>query len=134
MMSACGVICSDCPAYNAIQKGIEHQQQTAEAWARIYGLKETAEHISCSGCLGLDEEVFHTCVKCQARQCCRSKGLNSCAECSIDSCKVLEKAQSNWDDVPNLINKISSSDFDTYARPYCGHRERLTNACNLFIK
>jgi hypothetical protein len=129
MMSACGVLCLDCPAYLGHLKGITYQQHTIEAWHRIYGLNEIVEHISCCGCLGPDEEVFHTCRNCKARHCCRSKGFSSCAECPIVSCADLEKAQSVWDEVPNLINKLSSMDFDTYARPYCGHRERLANAC-----
>ena len=127
MMSACGVICSDCPAYQSKTKGILHQKKTAEAWHRIYGLNETPEHISCGGCLGPDEELFYTSLNCKARRCCRSKGFGSCAECPLESCADLEKAQAVWDEVPNLINKLSPKDFDTYALPYCNHRERLSS-------
>jgi hypothetical protein len=126
MMSACGVLCSKCPAYHAKTKGIAHQKRTVEAWHRIYRLNEKPEHISCYGCLGLDEEVFHTCRRCKARCCCRSKGFASCAECPKELCTYLEKAQSVWDKVPNLINKLTPKDFNIYALPYCGHRERLT--------
>jgi hypothetical protein len=126
MMSACGVLCSECPAYQGLAKGITYQKQTRDAWQRIYGLNETIEHISCCGCLGPDDEVFHTCRNCKARRCCQSKGFGNCAECPIESCVDLEKAQSVWDEVPNLINKLSAIDFDTYARSYCGHRERLS--------
>ena len=132
MMSACGVPCSECPAYLAVAKGITHQKRTVEAWHRIYGLTEAVEHISCCGCLGQDDEVFHTCRNCRARRCCRSKGFGSCAECPIESCVDLEKAQSFWDEVPNLVNKLASTDFDTYARPYCGHRERLAGVRTSF--
>jgi hypothetical protein len=125
MISACGVLCSVCPAYLGQSKGVAHQTRTAEAWNRIYGLNETPEHISCCGCLGPEEEVFYTCRRCKARNCCRSKGFGSCAECRVGSCADLEKAQAGWDGVPGLVNKISAADFDTYARPYCGHRERL---------
>lgn len=128
MMSACGVLCSACPAYLATTKGRTHQKRTVEAWHRIYGLNETVEYISCCGCLGPDEEVFHTSRTCKARRCCRSKGFSSCAECPIELCVDLEKTQSVWDEVPNLMNKLSSADFDTYARPYCDHRKRLASA------
>lgn len=128
MISACGVLCSECPAYLGQSKGVAHQQRTVEAWKRIYGLNETAEHISCCGCLGPDAEVFYTCRKCKARICCRSKGLSCCAECPVESCADLEKAQSNWDEVPNLVEKLSPADFEMYAMPYCGHRERLAAA------
>jgi hypothetical protein len=132
MMSACGVMCSDCPAYNAQKKGAAFQQRVVEAWSRIYGLNEIAEHISCCGCLGSDEEVFYTSRKCKARTCCRLKRFGSCAECSIESCADLKKAQSVWDGVPYLIDKLTPADFTTYAQPYCGHRERLTEMRAVF--
>ncbi len=130
MMSACGVLCSDCPAYTAASQGSDYQKQVVEAWERIYGLKEVPEHISCGGCLRTDEDLFYTSRNCQARWCCRSKGLKSCAEYQIEACPDLERAQAVWDDVPMLGNKLSPSDFDIYARPYCGHRARLEAARN----
>jgi hypothetical protein len=132
-MSACGVLCSECPAFLGSAKGSEHQRRTVEAWHRIYSRDETAEHISCSGCLGPDEEVFYTSRNCSPRHCCQSKGLASCAECPIESCTDLESAQSVWDGVPSLIDKISSSDFATYAQPYCDHRKRLAAARAVFF-
>jgi hypothetical protein len=128
MMSACGVLCSDCAAYLAKAKGLEYQQQVAGAWRRIYGLNEAASNISCGGCVGPDEDIFHTSVRCAARRCCRGKGLNSCSECPEERCEDLEHAQSVWDGVPGIASSLSSAEFETYARPYCGHRERLAAA------
>ena len=128
MMSACGVLCSGCGAYYAQQQGSAYQKRIREAWHMIYGLNETVEHISCCGCLAPDEKVFHTCRTCTARQCCRTKGFQSCAECPVEDCALLEKAQSVWDDVPDLVHKLSSEDFETYVRPYCDHRKRITQA------
>lgn len=128
MMSVCGVMCSECPAYRGASKGIAHQRRTVEAWGRIYDLKETPDNISCGGCLGSDKDLFHTSGRCKARQCCRSKGFASCAECSIDSCPDLERAQSVWDEVPEIGSTLSRADFAKYAKAYCGHRERLAAA------
>jgi hypothetical protein len=125
MISACGVICSDCPAYLAAAKGIDHQRRIAAAWKRIYGLSETAGDISCGGCLGPDDQLFHTCRACKARRCCRAKGFNTCAECSFERCPALETAQSVWDEVPDLAATLSPGDFTAYAQPYCNHRRRL---------
>lgn len=128
-MSVCGVMCSECPAYFAAAKGVAHQRRTVEAWGRIYGLKETPENISCGGCLGPDEVLFHTTSgHCKARRCCREKGFSNCAECPRDSCQDLEKAQSVWDEVPQIGSTLSRTDFAKYARAYCGHRKRLTDA------
>ena len=128
MMSACGVWCSDCPAYHAKARGIAHQRRTADAWRRIYQLSETTENLSCGGCLGPDAELFHTSRRCKARRCCRQRGFQTCADCSKLPCADLERAQAQWDGVPELASKLSRADFVTYARPYCGHRRRLAAA------
>ncbi len=128
MMSACGVMCSDCPAYHGSEEGIEHQQRVAEAWHRIYDLNFVAEQITCGGCLGSDADLFCTMGNCAARGCCRSRGFSSCAECPVDQCELLEKAQTAFDTVPNLAEVLSAEDFDVYAEPYCGHRVRLAVA------
>ena len=128
MMSACGVMCSDCPAYLAVSRGLAYQQRVVEAWHRIYDLDEPTANISCGGCLGPDEDVFHTCLRCTARRCCLSSGYASCAECSKKECEDLERAQSVWDVVPQIGSSLSPAEFDRYARPYCGHRERLAAA------
>jgi hypothetical protein len=124
-MSACGVMCSGCAAYLGEAKGLAHQKRTVAAWRRIYGLKESATNISCGGCLAPDDQVFHTSVRCKARLCCRSKDLESCAECFRRPCPDLEKAQSVWDGVPELVKSLSPADIEAYAQPYCGHRKRL---------
>lgn len=125
LMSVCGVMCWACPAYLASETGVEHQRRTAEAWHRIYALNETPENIACGGCLGSDQDLFYTSRTCAARLCCRSKGLASCAECPEEQCPDLEKAQSVWDTVPELFSTLTPDDFEEYAEPYCGHRERL---------
>lgn len=128
LMSACGVMCSECGAYLAASKGPAYQQQVADAWRRIYGLDEATANISCKGCLGSDEDVFHTSIHCAARRCCRANRFTSCAECPNQLCGYLERAQSVWDEVPQIGRSLSSADFDRYARPYCGHRQRLAAA------
>ena len=125
MMSACGVLCSGCAAYRGDVKGVERQKRTVAAWRRIYGMKETPEHIACGGCLCPDEEVFHSSRTCKARNCCRAKGFASCGECNQGSCPKLEKAQSVWDVVPKIAATLSPADFEAYARPYLDHRRRL---------
>ena len=128
IMSACGVMCSDCPAYLGDVKGVAHQQCTVAAWKRIYGLNESTESIACGGCLAPDDQVFHTSRTCKARLCCRSNGFSTCAECLVERCPDLENAQSLWDEVPDLAKTLSGEDFATYAQPYCNHRRRLTAA------
>jgi hypothetical protein len=128
VMSACGVLCSECAAYRGRERGPDHQRRAAAAWLRIYGFKQDPAGMACGGCLSSDEEVFHTSRTCRARRCCRAKGLSSCAECSVQRCAALEKAQSAWDGVPEIGRTLSPADFAEYAEPYCGHRERIARA------
>ena len=132
MMSACGVLCSECPAYHGREKGATHQKKTASAWQKIYGLKVAAEDITCGGCCGPDERLFQSSLKCKARRCCHSKGFTTCAECPVEKCPDLEKAQSVWDEVPELGKRLSQRHFVLYAQAYCGHRERLAEARRAF--
>lgn len=134
MMSACGVWCSDCPAYLGEVKGVAHQQRTVAAWNRIYGLNESAERITCGGCLAPGDQVFHTCRACEARLCCHSKGFRTCAECPVERCPDLEHAQSLWDGLPDLATTLSREDFVTYVEPYCNHRDRLAEARRALIR
>ncbi len=128
VMSACGVMCSDCGAHLAASKGPNFQKTVADAWRRIYGRDEDPDKISCGGCLSSDDQVFYTSVRCKARRCCLEKGFRSCAECPKESCELLAKAQSVWDGVPAIGATLSAPDYAMYAAPYCGHRERLESA------
>jgi hypothetical protein len=125
MVSACGVLCTDCPAYQANATGPAHQARTADAWRRIYGLSVAAADLTCGGCLGPDEDLFHQSRTCVAGRCCRTNRFSTCAECPKESCPDLEQAQALWDEVPRLAATLCAGDFATYAQPYCGHRERL---------
>lgn len=125
MISACGVLCSDCAAYHGREKGEAYQREAAAAWQRIWGRQERPEQMACGGCLSPDAEVFCTSIGCQARRCCLARGLSSCAECPVEGCADLERAQAVWDGVPAVAATLSPEDCALYATPYCGHRERL---------
>jgi len=127
MMSACGVKCSGCPAFRDREDRIDREKRVT-AWRRIYGLNQEAENISCGGCLGPDDQLFHTCRKCKARRCFRRKGLRSCVACTVESCALLEKAQAQWDGVAKLVEVVPRADFAKYVEPYCNHRERVERA------
>ncbi len=128
VMSACGVLCSGCPAFHGKDKGVEQQKIAAEAWKRIFKLRVEPQSLTCGGCQGPKGDLYPSCKRCKAQQCCRKKGLRSCAECSVEPCALLEHAQALWDGVPKLERTLSRDDFITYVKPYCGHRERLQRA------
>jgi hypothetical protein len=125
-MSACGVICSECPACLAGQSNNPaERERVATAWHEIYGLNFGPEVLSCGGCLGSDEAVFVTSRKCSARCCCRSRGLASCAACAARPCADLERAQSIWDGLEERATTLPESVFKEFVLPYCHARQRV---------
>jgi hypothetical protein len=125
-MSACGVICSACPAYLAGQSNDPAgRERVAAAWHEIYGLNFGPEAIACGGCLGSDEAVFCTSRKCSARRCCRLRGLASCAACADRPCADLERAQSIWDGLEEKAKTLPESAFKEFVLPYCHARQHV---------
>ena len=125
-LSACGVICSDCPAFRARQSNDPAmRERVAAAWHELYGLNFGPEVISCGGCLGSDEELFHTSRKCAARRCCYSRGLTNCGECRDRPCADLERAQSAWDGLEERAPLLAEPVFREFVLPYCHARRRV---------
>lgn len=130
-MSACGVICSECPAYVAAQSpDPAARARVAAAWHELYGLNFGPEVITCGGCHGSDEALFFTSGKCAARRCCRSRGLAHCAACADRPCTDLERAQSNWDGLEERAATLPEAVFREFVQPYCGARRRVPGACS----
>ena len=125
-MSACGVICSDCPAYVAGQAGIPAARaRVAAAWHELYGLSFGPDVITCGGCRGSDDALFFTSRNCAARRCCRTRGFASCAACARRPCADLERAQSVWDGLDERAATLPAPVFREFVQPYCGARQRV---------
>jgi hypothetical protein len=125
-ISACGVICTDCPAYLAGQaKDPAARARVATAWHDLYGLNFGADVISCGGCFGSDEDLFFTSRKCAARRCCQARALPHCAECPARPCADLERAQSVWDGLEERAQTLPEPVFREFVLPYCHARERV---------
>lgn len=125
-MSACGVICAECPAFRARQANDPAmRERVAAAWHTLYELNFGPAVISCGGCLGSDEDLFFTSRNCSARRCCRSRGLASCAGCADRPCADLERAQSVWDGLEERAKTLPEPVFREYVLPYCYARQRV---------
>lgn len=128
-MSACGVVCSDCGAYLAAQKGDPaYQREVAAAWKRIFNLDVPAEALTCAGCTSVEGVAFATCKECFVRQCVQAKGIAHCAVCDDYPCAELSRAQSQYDNLEQMAGRLSEDDFARYVAPYCQARERLAAA------
>ncbi|HUL54106.1 MAG TPA: DUF3795 domain-containing protein [Opitutaceae bacterium] len=125
-MSACGVICTECPAYLAGRaKDPAARARVAAAWHELYGLNFAPEAISCGGCFGSDEDLFFTSRQCAARRCCQGRALASCAACADRPCADLERAQSVWDGLEERARTLPGPVFREFVLPYCHARQRV---------
>jgi hypothetical protein len=128
-MSACGIVCSDCGAYIAQQKGDPaYQAEVAAAWKRIFNLDVPPEALSCAGCTSLEGQTFSSCQDCFVRQCALAKGIAHCGLCDDFPCAEFNRVQAQYDHLDQMAERLSEDDFARYVAPYCEARERLAAA------
>jgi len=92
IIAACGIVCSECPAYIAtLNDDEEMRKKTAEDWSKMYSAALKPEDIFCDGCLTKTERIFSHCKVCPIRKCCREKNISNCAYCNEYHCdKITE--------------------------------------------
>ena len=99
MMGYCGVECSKCPAYIAtINNDDSLRRQYAAEQTKSYGIEITPEEINCVGCCADGEHTCY-CGMCEIRDCCRKRGLVTCAECPEYACNKLDEMYTAMRDV-----------------------------------
>jgi hypothetical protein len=90
IISCCGLVCSECPAYVATKENDpDKAQQTAELWSRLYGVEVEVGHVWCEGCM-LPGKKCHHAGECELRACGMARGLETCAACDDYPCPKLE--------------------------------------------
>jgi len=90
-ISCCGLDCATCDARIAtIADNNELRAQTAEKWRVQYNAAGiTTEMINCTGCRETGVKFGH-CETCEIRNCVKSKGFQTCADCDIlESCEIV---------------------------------------------
>ena len=87
MIAYCGITCTECPAFEATQKG-DHEKlaETAAKWS-ISEMKFEPEDVLCDGCLS--DRVFKWRVECPTRRCGMERGVDNCGHCQDYPCRKL---------------------------------------------
>jgi hypothetical protein len=101
MVSCCGLICTDCKAYQATQAGDEARlAQVAAEWREEYKNPVfNATNVACDGCVALTKRHCAHWYACGTRKCASEHGAANCGACSeYASC---EKIQSFFQYVPS---------------------------------
>lgn len=89
IVSFCGIICSECPAYLATKADDEAERvRVAGMWSEQYHANIKPEDIYCDGCVGEGRKFSH-CNECDFRLCGLEKQVETCAHCAEYSCEKL---------------------------------------------
>ena len=106
IMSACGIICSGCPAFIATLNDDEELRiKTAEEWSKMYGATISPDDIYCVGCLEETGRHIGHCYECEIRKCTKDKGILNCAYCDEYGCEKITKFHEM---VPEAKNELDS--------------------------
>ena len=90
-IACCGIDCTNCDARIAtVNDNDDLRIKTAEKWNEIYNSSDiTPKTINCMGCR-TDGIKFSHCNECEIRKCVKSKGFETCGNCSeIDTCNIV---------------------------------------------
>jgi len=91
IISACGIVCSECTAYIATLNNDEDmRKKTAEDWSKAFNATLTAKDICCDGCMEEDGRYFAHCLECEIRKCVQAKSIPNCAYCEDYACEKVE--------------------------------------------
>lgn len=91
MISWCGLLCNECPAYIATQNNDDlMREKVAKKWNKMFGFGMKAEDVHCDGCQSGSERLIGHCLKCGIRKCGMEKQVENCAHCDDYGCQTLE--------------------------------------------
>lgn len=112
MISYCGLVCSECPAYVAKKDNDDERRiMTAKAWS-CDAFIVNPEDISCDGCLSVDGEMFKYCGECNIRECGTSKKVENCGACSDYGCDIIKFHTDRSPESKVILDEISRNRFN----------------------
>ena len=90
IIACCGLNCATCDARIAtVNNDNVLRTQTAEKWKVQYNPNLTPEMINCTGCREAGVKFEH-CEQCEIRNCVKSKGYQTCADCdNLENCSII---------------------------------------------
>ncbi len=92
MISYCGLVCTECPAFIATQENDNaKRQKVADMWSKQYKMAVKTEDINCDGCLSAGGKLLNYCSICEIRACGQNHGVQNCAYCSDYGCEKLTR-------------------------------------------
>ncbi len=114
MLSICGLICTECPAYLAARTDDrELREKTARAWSKLFKVRIKPEDINCDGCAKQGEQLFGHCKVCEVRQCAGARGVLNCYVCLDYPCDKIGRLHQYLPEAKKTLEKFGiDSDLD----------------------
>jgi hypothetical protein len=107
LIACCGLDCATCDARIAtVADDNELRAKTAEKWRVQYNASGiTPEMINCTGCREPGVKFAH-CEQCEIRNCVKSKGFQTCADCDkVKDCPIVGNV---FKYVPEALENLKS--------------------------
>ena len=105
-IGACGIVCSDCPAFQATQGNDDVKRaRVAKEWSSDE-YKIDPSDVNCDGCMIEDGRIMGFCGDCTVRSCAMEKGYQTCAECPDFACEKLEMPWKMSPDAKKVLEEM----------------------------
>ncbi len=106
VIACCGLDCATCDARIAtLANDDELRVQTAEKWKVQFSPDITSGMINCTGCREPGAKFSH-CGECEIRNCVKTKGFETCADCEkLEGCVLLKNIHQY---VPEALANLKS--------------------------
>lgn len=93
MIGMCGLICTECEAFQATQANdADWLQRVVEQWKVEFNAPNlTVATVACDGCVSGSTRMCGHCHECDIRLCAMEKGVVNCGMCAeFDSCERIQ--------------------------------------------
>ena len=107
MLSCCGLVCTECPAYLAARTNDDElRAKTAKKWSNLFKVRIKPGEIDCDGCGSDGDRLFGHCRVCEVRTCAREKSVLNCFVCLDYPCPKIVRLQEFLPEARKTLEKF----------------------------
>jgi hypothetical protein len=105
-VGACGIVCSNCPAFQATQENDDTKRaKVAEEWSlEPYPIRPG--DVNCDGCMIEGGRTMVFVADCIVRSCAAENGYETCAECADFGCEKLDMPWKMSPDARKVLEEL----------------------------
>jgi hypothetical protein len=105
MISRCGLICTECPAFKATRtKDEKLAAETAAQWSKMFNADVKVADVWCNGCIGRGKKCAHY-AECEIRACAQKHRAINCGHCGKYPCEMINKFFTMAPDAKKVLDR-----------------------------